>query len=69
MCMQRTNIDFLEERVKQATNQYIKRFYKERIDTLTSTLGEETEYGTVITQKLIDTLEKRYFQLCRRLYI
>ena len=69
MCMQRTNIDFLEERVKQATNQYIIRFYRERIDTFTKALGEETEHGTVITQELIDTLKKRHSRLCDRLYI
>ena len=69
MCMQRTNIDFLEERVKKATNQYIIRFYRERIDTFTKTLGEETEYGTKITQELIDTLKKRHSRLCNRLYI
>lgn len=69
MCMQKININFLEERVKQATNQYIIRFYRERIDTFTKTLGEETEYGTVITQELIDTLKKRHSRLCNRLYI
>ena len=67
--MQKININFLEERVKQATNQYIIRFYRERIDTFTKTLGEETEYGTVITQELIDTLKKRHSRLCNRLYI
>ena len=69
MCMQKIKIKFLEERVKQATNQYIIRFYRERIDTFTKTLGEETEYGTVITQELIDTLKKRHSRLCNRLYI
>lgn len=57
-------------RIEQYTNrQYVRKMYVELLDGYKKLKeGEKTEYGTVLTPRLIITLENRLATLCTRQY-
>ena len=49
--------DLLNPRFRMAS------FYQNQIEKYEKTLGKETEFGVIVSQRLIDTLKKRFDSL------
>lgn len=49
----------------RSVNSEIRRFYLDMLKELRKNIGKKSEFNTLITEKMIGVIEKRFQQLCK----